>query len=56
MVTDPPIVVEVVEELPSLEIERERYFVAGAVVGGLFAAALGFTLGWIARSTEETHE
>jgi len=39
--------VEIVEEMPSLEDERERAFVAGAIISGLLAAAVGFTVGFI---------
>ena len=44
--------VEIVEELPSLEDERERAFVSGALVSGLFCAVVGFTLGFILGSKE----
>lgn len=39
--------VEIVEEIPSLEEERERGFVAGAILSGLLCAAVGFTVGFI---------
>lgn len=47
--------VEIVEELPSLEAERERAFMAGALLSGLFCAVVGFTVGFIlgAKETEQ---
>lgn len=44
--------VEIVEELPSLEDERERAFVNGALLSGLFCAVVGFTFGFILGSKE----
>lgn len=44
--------VEIVEELPSMEDERERAFMAGAILSGLLCAVVGFTVGFIFGSKE----
>lgn len=44
--------VEIVEEIPSFDEERERAFIEGAIISGLFCAVVGFAVGFILGSKE----